>query len=87
MNIAQLDNLTRRAVPSIREFLLSTEWDGVPRLEAHLNPTKDDVLLAEVSLPLVEPCDVSRLRVVLMRRPYSLHAELVLVDASRLLAP
>lgn len=48
---------------------------------------KDDLLAAEVTLPLDPACDVSRLRSVKMRRPYALHAELVLVDVSRLSAP
>lgn len=86
-SIAELDSLTRKDVPSLREYLLTSEWDGVPRLEAHLNLSKDDVLAAEVSLPLVEPCDVSKLRVARMRRPYSRDAELILVEVSRLPSP
>lgn len=45
---------------------------------------KEDLLAAEVTLPLDPACDLSRLRSVKMRRPYALHAELVLVDVSRL---
>jgi len=62
-------------------------WDGVQRLEEDLNPSKDDVLEAEVSFPLVEPCVASNLRLVQMRRPYSPDVESVLVDVSRLPAP
>jgi len=45
---------------------------------------KEDLLAAEVTLPLDPACDVSRVRSVKMRRPYALHAELMLVDVSRL---
>lgn len=48
---------------------------------------KDDLLAAEVSLPLDPACDVSLVRSVRMRRPYALCAELMLVDVSRLPAP
>lgn len=55
--------------------------------ERRIDLDKDDLLAAEVSLPLYPACDVSQLRSVRMRRPYSLCAELMLVDVSRLPAP
>ncbi len=59
--------------------------ESFPELEPRKSPLdKDDLLAAEVTLPLDPACDVSRVRAVRMRRPYALHAELVLVDASRL---
>ena len=59
--------------------------EGFPPLEPCNSPyDKDDLLAAEVTLPLDPACDVSRVRAVRMRRPYALHAELVLVDVSRL---
>ena len=45
---------------------------------------KDDLLAAEVTLPLDPACDVSNVAVVMMRRPYGRCAEQVLVDVSRL---
>lgn len=47
---------------------------------------KDDLLAAEVTLPLAPACDVSRVRSVRLRRPFARHAELMLVDVSRLTA-
>ncbi len=87
MTIAQLDGLDRKAVPSIREYLLSPQFFGVKRLGGYSSLSKDDILTAEVSLPLVEPCAASDLRVVMMRRPYSRDAEPILVAVSRLPAP
>ena len=52
--------------------------------ERRIDLDKDDLLAAEVSLPLDPACDVSRLRMVRLRRPYSLDVETVLVDVSRL---
>ena len=45
---------------------------------------KDDLLAAEVSLHLDPAFDVSRVRSVRLRRPYSVDVETVLVDVSRL---
>ena len=45
---------------------------------------KDDLLAAEVTLPLGAACDVSCVRSVRVRRPFARHAELMLVDVSRL---
>lgn len=71
-----------------RQYLESLPaWDQVPRLDERLNMDKDDILAAEVTLPVVASCDVSQLRFVQMRRPFCRHAELILVDASRLPAP
>jgi len=56
-------------------------------IERRIDLDKDDLLAAEVSLPLDPAFDVSQLRSVRMRRPYSLCAELMLVDVSRLPAP
>lgn len=45
---------------------------------------KDDLLAAEVTLPLGPACDVSCVRSVRLRRPFARRAELMLVDVSRL---
>lgn len=47
---------------------------------------KDDLLAAEVTLPLEPACDVSCVRSVRVRRPFAQRAELILVDLSRLAA-
>lgn len=61
-------------------------WDRIQRLDAFLaqNLNKDDVLAAEVSLPLVAGVDVSLLRIVKMRRPHEPCNLPLLVDVSRL---
>lgn len=55
-------------------------WDGQHRLSELL---KEDVLAAEVSLP-VPPDFTGRLAVVAVRRPYCVQTELIAVDVSRL---
>ena len=64
--------------------------DGVkdfpPLGQREFSLEKDDLLAAEVTLPLAPACDVSRVRSVRLRRPFARHAELMLVDVSRLTA-
>lgn len=56
-----------------------------PLLGKHNAPLdKEDLLAAEITLPLDPACDVSCVRAVRMRRPYALRAGLMLVDVSRL---
>jgi len=59
----------------------------IPMLDASLNPSKEDVLAAEVSLPLGCGVDVSTLRLVQMRPPHSFETRSVVLDVSRLPAP
>lgn len=72
------------------EFLSTlSAWDGVGRLDSLLSQglDKDDILEAEVTLPVAQPFDASLLRVASIRRPYSRDSELILVDVSRLPVP
>lgn len=56
-----------------------------PILERRSPPLgKDDLLVAEVTLPLGPDCDVSCIRSARVRRPFARRAELMLVDVSRL---
>ncbi len=68
--------------------------DSLARFDAGVKPleqgdrfSKDDLLAAEVSLPLAPNCDVASLRVVQVRPPYCRESRPLLVDASRLPAP
>jgi hypothetical protein len=71
-----------------RQYLESLlAWDGVQRLEAHLNAAKKDVLAAEVFLPVPLGTDISMFRTALVRPPFQRQARLLLVDVSRLPAP
>jgi hypothetical protein len=56
------------------------QWDGAARVAAL---SRDDVLAAEVSLP-VAPGFTGRLAAVTVRRPYRAQSELIAVDVSRL---
>jgi len=64
-------------------------WDGVNRLDAFLAQRidKDEVLAAEVRLPVPVGTDVSTFRTVLVRPPFQSESRLLLVDVSRLPAP
>lgn len=59
-------------------------WANVKPLEDGVNASKDDLLDAEVSLPLADGVVFSSLRVVHLRRPYELSSRPLLVDVSRL---
>lgn len=70
-----------------KQFLASLPaWDGVGRLDATISQRldKEDLLAAEVRLPVPVGTDVSTLRTVLVRPPYQRESRLLLVDASRL---
>jgi hypothetical protein len=71
-----------------KQFLASLPaWDGVQRLDAAINASKDDVLAAEVWLPVDMGVDVSTFRTVRVRAPFQSASRLLLVDVSRLPAP
>lgn len=70
-----------------KQYLASLPaWDGIQRLEDWLahQLDKEDLLAAEVSLPLVSGADVSLLRLTQLRRPHELCSRPLLVDVSRL---
>jgi hypothetical protein len=73
-----------------KQYLASLPaWDEVQRLDAFLahQLDKEDLLAAEVSLPLASDVDVSSLRLTQLRRPHELCSLPLLVDVSRLSAP
>lgn len=83
--IAELDSLNRSELAAIKTWCCaSSKLEDIPMLDDKLNASKEDVLAAEVSLPLACGADVSTLRRVQMRPPYSLESRQLVVDVSRL---
>ncbi len=70
-----------------KQYLASLPvWDGVSRLDAATaqRVDKEQLLAAEVRLPVPFGTDVSTFRTVLVRPPYQRESRLLLVDAARL---
>ena len=73
-----------------QQYLASlASWDCVKRLDPLIaeHCDKDDLMAAEVRLPVAAGTDMSMLKSVQVRPPYQRASRLLLVDVSRLPAP